>query len=479
MSLFSDCLNNIRIAHDLQIIDIANLMSYDVSTIYRWCFGERTPSSHKIIYELSDALNLSVAEKNKLEGSYLETIFGTTKFQYYLSIKSLLHFLINECEYLTSKNQSTPIPPVTMVNPENEEFYFNKLYSHHSIINELGVLFQRTSSNAEIYIKLSTPIVELLNILFYNISLHGEHRLNIIFSMSDYELFNHSNNYDILKSIFELFLYNQNCNIYLSNSSMADMEDYKNYIFTNQHAIHFDNELNRAISTNSQEWINDIKMNYHHLKKHSQEISSVNRSSMEVHNSNTENHKTYVYEYMPCVSIMMDYQILDDAIFKELPNREMFMQILLQNYNMDNISAVCELIASPSGLRAFLESGVYNAFPYPVYTPFPLETRKLLVRRLIETLKSEKYNLTLRLHKDSALCAMPAIGFQINELGEGKSSNIDLTMILKDYRTYNIAFYSQGLIEFFKDYFEIVRDTEFSYSPKESIAIMEQILDEY
>ena len=96
MTLFSECLTRIKDKRNMSAVEMAEICNMDVSVIFSWLNGKRTPNDISKVRQMSIRMRLTKNEAMELENAYAVMIMGR-KYDNYKNIRNLLITLSNKC----------------------------------------------------------------------------------------------------------------------------------------------------------------------------------------------------------------------------------------------------------------------------------------------------------------------------------------------------------------------------------------------
>lgn len=469
MSVFSDYLNKIREDHHLKVIEFAKLCHLDVSTASRWCNGKRLPASHEVIEIITECLHLSHKEALQLERAYLETIFGEERYNNYKIIQDLIPFLEKESSLSTKRGAYYYTQSV-----RQDSLFFEHCNNHVRVLEEIDNIIANTDSEETLYLKIADPTLHIVSVLTRQILLAPKRKVEILFVFSEVDLKNTGLLSTLIKSIVEIMIHCENIAAFMLDGEVDTYFRHENWIFTEKLFLHFDQEMQQGATTNYPAYIGNQTSQYKELKKYSHEIANKYLSVLDYPETFYQRCHIDVAEYMPCLTQYMDYDLLNRVFFPEIPGREGLIKSILDNYNMDQFDV--HNVCTEQGLRYFMEHGILTIFPYPIYRPFTMNERIMLLEQLIHSIDKGYY--TQRFLKKQIMHKYPVV--QINLFEDEISAYVSVLLIEgKELNTQRLIFRHPGILQCVKDYFEVVKHERFTYTKEESREILVKVVEEY
>ena len=178
-------------------------------------------------------------------------------------------------------------------------------------------------------------------------------------------------------------------------------------------------------------------------------------------------------EPAPCIIPLVTYDMLDQHLKRELPDREAFVALLYDHcgHFRDNPFLVVD-ICTTEGLRNFINTGYIYGFPQKFINPANRETIKELLVALKERIDQGKVKI---LFTNPSKITVPAgIHLSIN-----RKTGVDFIMYENaDMDGRAICLSEDSINEAFMDFSESMEESGLVYSESDSIATLDSIISE-
>lgn len=486
MSDFSECLTVIKDKRGLSSIDVARVCDVDATVIFRWIKGERLPNSFQKIQELERKLRLNEQEKEELEYAYVSTLCGKEKYKSFgeviHTIGNLKDRIVNEAYKRFAINIKKDVNSETEKIFENDiKFGFLKLNSRNDILRVFDICLSQMNNSKEnkIFLKTNTMSVDRQNAISIFPFTDEKCRIEQIIYPAEDNVYGESNeSVGLLGRTISTLFQTKNIKIWIGERKNSDN---MNYIMSENFVLQYNNDITKGMVTSYPEIVEMYLEIFRHNKEKSIYVGRKELDSMEYVIEEYRNiSKLLILENQPCMGFLLTENLLRKHIYEELENREELIQLIVRNYvaclQEDNdIVESTEVFFTESGLRDFMETGLFEVFPYPVYSPFTVRERCEIIRRCAEMIRSRQH--VQYLIKDNRMVDLEDLHIEYIKGVSEPLVTIDLN-VAADKKERILLFYDE-MVHKFEDFFECMKCEKYSYSADETIQILLDTADEY
>lgn len=483
MSAFSECLQNLKNVRGLRYADIAKMCDMDVTVVFRWMNGERFPESVEKLETIEHRLRLTQQEKNELEDAYMISVYGEEKFGNFKNVSKVINGLGKLRKYDDVQSKQTDSENHKNNESENTIKEFTQLHGKAEIIRGIGdaLAILKRDNNKNIYLVTRVMSGEIETILsLYNQKVAGCTVEQIIYPQKNGVAQKHDINVEVLEKIINVAFQSDDMKVWIG--SERDDADGMNQIISQSFLIQYNNDISEGMMTTHKEWIDMAMHTFDYLKGKSKMVGKKEIDGLQYAESDyRDNSVITTIEYQPCLGACLDEEILDRHFHKDLPNRELVIERLLKSYvfgtedgNVESILNDLNVFFSKEGLRAFMETGIFEVFPYPFYTPVTMEERCKIVRRCVGLSKEGKNKHYLI--KDTGLSKLKNIHIEYIRDDKRAVVRIDVNQNVGKER---MAIKNESILQEFDDFFECIQNEKYIYSKEETEQYMLRVVEEY
>lgn len=470
MSAFSECFNNIKNKKGLRYIDIAKMCDVDVSVIFRWMNGERLPVSIYKIDEIQHGLRLTSDEKNELEKAYIISTYGEDKYQNFEEILKV----IARMQKLRNSNK----------------VHFNNGESQHTICEEEPVIekeFIVFNDKEDIIRKIREMLVEVrhkkgknIRLITYSMSREIEtiftlHASSVEGYSIDQIYLKQTDEMDGLEQVVDIAFSKNDIRIWLS-SETTDINKI-NEIICGDMLLQYNDDMTEGIFTTYTEWVQMENDTFECIRNRAKLIGKKEVDDIQCVNTNYNDKSILkVIEYQPCIKDCIDEEFMRSHFYEDIPMREELISIITEKYDYEKkVSSESVFYFCKDGLKDFMDTGILNVFPYPVYTPLTLEERCHIIRKTVEA--SRRGRKCHHLIKDERMAALKDI--HIEHVSDKDGGNVVADINFSENRKERIVFTNPGITKKFMDFFECLQNEKYVYSREETERYMLSVVEEY
>lgn len=486
MSAFSECLTSIKNARGLSSAEVAKICETDITVIFRWIKGERLPNNMQKVEEIERKLRLSEQEKRELEEAYIITLCGADKYKSFKEVIKMINNLqisrLNDRTRGIINEQNIWDEYLSKVELDND--YIEKelvTYKRKSDIIDAvmeALLFMSKQEDKKLYIFTNDMDTELEAVIRnYCKYIENSSIEKIIYQGENDNLYE---NVDFLGKVVNTLFHENDMQLWIGHEK--DHITYKNYILSNRFFIQYSDDMSEGMMTTYPELIEMYMSIFQYQKNHS---ICIGKNGIDGFNYVKEEYdkdsEIFVLENQPCVGACLTEEMLRNHLYKNLPDREEMIQSIIQTYVLgcrSNNGIIKEMnnYFTESGLREFLETGMLEAFPYPVYTPLSLGERCRIIRDCVELSGKGKYRHHYML-RENKLPDLSGIHIEYKKNKSGSKVSVDVN--LPEGGLERIRFWYENIVTVFEAFFSCLKNEKYVYSQKETESIMLRIVEEY
>lgn len=477
MSAFSECFNLIKERRNLNSAQVAEICNIDTSVVYKWSKGGHAPKKWAIVESMVEKLHLSNDEKRDLQHAYEKTILGDEKYHSYQKIIEILDTLHKRGqEYNSQKYGKNVFDDVILGTlPEYGEFS-NKLEIMQCIQNAL--VYISGKDKKKIYLKiqpLHQNIIMMLRMFCVNVE---ECELEEIAYFVNESYGSTVYNLDVLKGLIDLLVQKHPIQIYCREESKEENHVLDNWIITDEFAIEFADDFSYGMITTNSNWIAHFQKNYEEIKNNSQVLGKKRCTTPEEYllSITEEMELLGAMEHMPCLGNCLTKEILEQHILPDIPGREELMAMIL-SYGQSLESKKIKNGRSfffREGLIEFMETGIFEVFPYGVYQPPGYESCCDILQNGIEFAKKGLMNY--QMVREGQLPSMKDIYI---EQVYGDVEHLVIDIHFDHGRKERFEIFSEVIKKEFESFFEFLQDSAYLYSVEETVEQMQEIVEAY
>lgn len=475
MSVFSDCLEKIRIRRDLTNTQIAQICGLEKTVVHRWFSGQRLPSSWEKIEKNIESLHLSTDERFQLKKAYEQTMVGEENYQYYQKMIGILTTIQEEKEQKARKENGF-IRRYSIKKPPDFMVLKNKMEVIQCMQDFCTYL--STCGKKRLYLKMQTACSELLMLVKMFCYQNPDCSLEEIIYMDNELDGSYIYNASVFQEVISLLMLQNSAKIYFSEAMESDKKFAMNWIFSDYFFIEFNEQMSYGIVTTDPELLQFYQDDFKRLKALCRPIGQKYVKPLEYI-------EEYVFfksdlvtiEYMPCFGKCLSEDMLRACIYEDVPEREQFIQKVLKIFQGKNNEKFAEHIDTfffPSGLLKYMETGTLEIFPYKIYRPMDLSMRCEVLRRAIALL--ENGTVVQHMLRENKFPNMS--GIQVDQI-HGKVKKLTFTIRFEGEVKEQFEITEQRILNRFWQFLNYLKDSEYVYTVEETKEYMKKVLERY
>lgn len=402
MSEFSYVLSRHIHQKNIKTYALAQYCGIDRSNMYKIINGKRKPTSLEMVHKMARFMHLSPAEELELDEAYQITLTG---YDNYFRRKNVMDFF-------TGFNLSTASLPSfkykaeqSIVSQESTLLTSSlevKKALFHIISAEMG---QQTEGYIRLLLQPDASF--LINLIHTecqaDTKVHIEH---IICLNNNSEKTQLQKNYNLncLKQILPLCgsCPHYKCFYYYDDISArtGKFTLFPYMVITSECVCLLTAELDKGYiirSENACKVFSDMFINY---RKAStlllNQISNVTEQLTFVTEFLHEYGPSFCFQMTPCFTPFLTLSMLEKYITMDIMARSEFISYFheyIKNMKAWQEQGKTYCIFSYEGVRHFLETGKINEYPEDIYRSFDMHDRLILIRKLIQECKNERYRM--------------------------------------------------------------------------------------
>lgn len=473
MSVFSDCLTNIKDCRNITSAQIAQMCNKNAKEVYGWMIGKHLPENWSQIECMVEALQLSEAEGEQLKSAYEQTVIGEKNYICHRKVIEFFQALQEgRDEYVSIQEEK----PARMRDVELPEFakLNNKMEILRWIQHVLDSLYGQEEKT--LYLKLQTMQPEVLMSLKMFCSCVKACRMEAIVYMLKDEADAEVHNLEVLKGIAEILVQRNSVEIFCMEEVNWEKGFSDNWILSENFILWFDDELSGGMVTTNQEWVKFFLDSFEESKKSGKSIGRKAHELESLIYFFEQKSEGSSIEYMPCMGSGLTKEILDRQIYTDVPNREALIQQVVAYYEefMQLENANWHSFFFREGLLEFMETGRIDNIPYMIYEEADFATRCEVLRNIIAV--SESGKLTHYMIKDGKL---PVLRNLYVEQAKDDTQKMIVDLHFQEGDKERCMMLDNGFGKQFCEFFEYLKVGGYVYSAEETVAYMKEVLEEY
>lgn len=381
MTEFSEKLKFLVKQNGHSTASIAKQCNIERTVFHKYGTGDRLPPSYQTVETIAEKLLLSADDRGELLMLWQMEQFGKEVFSQRIKIKNLL-------ENLNSVSTTAPLTshPIaeTVTSPLKE---VQQIESELELIMYLRYILSQESAKPNFHIKIcAQPIYSNILNLFLEYSVISNMTVTqlVCFHQRQHTIVKNIDYLDQILSMafrvpnYKLKVYYDDADFHINSMSLLP-----NLIVTEEYVILF--------SFDQKEGIIYHKKEIHTFYDHVFEKLSVKCRNA---STNTHTHEDYIdiilhkdYHYFlnqnPCMGIGFTEEFLDKVIINELPDRDLFIQSILNDTarrSVDYMNNPCQAFFTNCGVRHFIQTGRDNEYPPELYRQITKDEAKELIK---------------------------------------------------------------------------------------------------
>lgn len=483
MSIFSEYLTRVKEKRNLTVATMAELCNVETTVMFRWVNGERLPGTWEKIQRIIDMLRLSEEEQKTLTISYEKTLFGEKKYQTFMQCMNNLQTM----QYCRKRKQNMDlkVEPRTVELPLFQEFSNNlevlqcikTVFDYHTVYKKKKLYLKMYTINSEFYTMLK---------LFMNSN--AECNVEEVVYLEEEGSYYEYRNIIFLGRLIEMMFQKEHMTIHCAEKIDGTSESEKNWILSEDFYMEFNHEMTEGMFTRDPSMICFAMESFERLKRNYPVVGERNQHGMEYMTEKVEaESKIRSIAFQPCLPSGLTKSILQRRICKEIPNRDLFIEMFLERYSLEKNDYQISGIFHKEGLLYFMETGVVGECPDHFYERLDIFDRLELLENLIQLMKAGK--IEKRILKEESFPDLQGIWIEdfsakdfnkmtfVIQTNEIIIDENDSEVSEKRIDRFEIA--QNQLIRTFGSFWECMYSDRYTYSKEESLKIMESILEEY
>lgn len=470
MKSFAECFTWIKEKRNLTAAEIANLSGRTVNDIFHWMNGKKLPPDWNTVKAVINELKLSNDEYHKLKNAYERTVLGEYDdrcFQKIIEILQVMETRTNE--YAGIEDAENEIYQETVRLPE-----FGQLNNRMDILICLqrAVEYLLTKEKQHLRLKfhkLQPEIYALLK-MFCSQTDHCRIEEIVYFYIedNDYDI----SNLEVLKENLELLIQKNTIEIGFLKEMDDEKDAAENWIIADDFLLFFDADLTNGMFTTKQTWIEHFSEIFARQKKQSHCMGTKAIDEFRYAKEHAISGLGCSIEYMPCVGQGMTRDILEYHIYQEIPGRETLINGILDEGELAR-NGLCfwRSFFTKEGFHEFMETGRIENYPYMVYQRFDRHYCCKTMQNCLDMVKNG--NMNYFMIKEG----LP--GLHNIYIKQEHADKLDVYLLFKDGITENFRIVDEGLQKHFWNFFMCLERFGYTYSAQETLAYMEEQLEEY
>lgn len=400
MSGFSEYLDEYMEEHSISSSELSKDINIDRTTIHRYRKGKRIPVDEETVNLIADSLRMRVHERNTLMERYDREVLGESIVNGYRYVKEMLHaFSMNE-----KKNDSVAYIWRCEIN-EAVDSPVIRLNSENEIVSYIHAVFDKAKKNESEVSIIMQPVYSSVMRMIGNVFENCNVRINHIMCIEQ----NYSRSYknlEMFRQILPMCFQNNNYNaLYYYDAlhgHINDMSIMPNIIITDECVVTFDYEMKHGMMIRGAVYRDVMLQQFKKIISKATPFVCAENDQIEVadgYNVVSEARNPFnlvgVF-YQTCMGACVSSDIYGEYLYPFQEKNEFIrlMNMRMGDWDSDGYhegtlffkGGVC-VLSDPQGIRSFMESGRVDEFPAGYYREFDMNTRKIVLSRLIRLVK--------------------------------------------------------------------------------------------
>ena len=482
MSLFGEHLRAVVEANKVNIYNLAKTAGIDRTIIHKIISSGRIPSD-EYVRKLAEALPLSPEERQRFLESYNISKIGELRYRQRIQVKKLIESIAH------IENGNVPQISVTIHQSSGSEA--NTTAIGHFAVNNLvkSLIIEETiASEAKQKIDFVIPVSYQY---FYNELLacylsHPGLRIRHIIAFSKKANFtdNHNGNVGLLSNVLPFaFAPGAGYYPYYFYSSSLDIElthIMPYFMLTSSgKLVLISKDFDKAalvcdsdIVALYRERFSDALEQARPLMKRLSSITEVLGHCIDSDIDDIDTPSHWI-EPEPCIGPLVTDKEIDIRIKQDIPQRDELLQLICAHYGFLRKNQLSNInVCTTDGLYRMLDSGfIYNA-PTEIMNPFIRDDIKALLVRLRDRIHNDKVKVLFT--NPSKIKVPSKTLLQIN-----RKTGINFIMFdraASDFRA--VCLSEDSIDEAFADFIENIEGSELVYNEKDSLAVLNSVINE-
>ena len=481
MSLFGEQLRAVIDANKVNIYHLAKTTGLERTAIHKIISGDRIPSD-EYVYRLTDALQLSPEERQRLLESFNISKIGESKYWQRIQVKDL----IESIAYIENGISSHADTESTAGSPPLDE-NSTVAIGHFAVNNLIKSVVEEAASGEKQELNFVIPesyqffYNELLACYLSNPKLRIRHI--VAFSKKVDFMNNRNGNLSLLSHVLP-FAFAPGAGYfpyyYYRASSDVDLTQAMPFFIltSRERLVVLNKDFSRAGLICDAGIIALYKESFSAMLERAKPLINRLNSTFDFYNHITDivgdtEMPEYWIEPTPCFSLLITGEIINEYLKPDVPDREGLVKMLSNHCDFFRESKLHVVnICTTDGLYRVINSGYINNFPPELMDPLRRETMKDMLISLINRIKDGEVKI---LFANPSMIAVPGkIQLIIN-----RRSEINFLVYDNDSMDgHAICLSEDSINEAFFDFAENIEGSGLVYSESDSLATLQSIIDE-
>lgn len=471
MMTFSEYFTIIKDRRKLTGAQIAEMCNLETGMVFHWLNGKRYPQDWQKVEEVAEKLKLSNEECRNLRDAYERTVLGAKEYYCNKKIMNIIRVLEEKRDIYFHTEQNTFIETRNVQLPD-----FIKLNNRIEILSWLQNALEYLLSKKEqrLYLKFHDINAEVLTLLKMYCNRTMECKIEEVVYLQKEEIYSGMKNLEALEGVIEFLVQKKEVEVYCQEDLDYDKDFAENWIISDDFVLQYDVNLSSGMLAGNREWVESFKASFEKIKQKSDSLGK--KGCILEPDMERTRFRGYSMEYMPCIGNGLTKEILEKYMYKEIPNREMMIDSILESHVPVGELAKMQWcsIFSKEGLIEFMETGRLDTFPSDLYRKIEVESCCEVLQNIIHNAKAGYFTFYVKKEKKLPLMR-----------------NLYIEQIVdKKPRLYMHLYFERGMKEAFKidnkeiqecflNFFRHLEKGGYVYSKEESLAYMQRVLEEY
>lgn len=419
MSEFSIMLEEFIKEKDVQISELARYCGIDRKNLFRLLQGKENLPEEDIVQKMSLFMKLTPFEQNNFYEAYQISVVGRERFFMRKQVLDLI-------QHFPENFKPTVEGSIRELFPEKNEtqgkncFPLGSQTEVNQCLHRICLKEAQNGRNSKICMVMQADYEFIFDLLLslkkYNNELEIEHvtcmdaPADIADDMEFYNL-------AYLKNILPLYINGMNYHLYSIKEDLQNcrkgIDGFSNLLLTSENALLCTSDFRKGIVYQSVEILEYFRERYYNYRSRGElrfhVIDNVQQQMAVLGNMGWERRISYALQPEPCLLSFLTPEIMEAAVYKELPDRERMLALassFIENARTRVEKGINFFYCTKEALDQFVTDGRMPEIPSEIYRPLLPEERTKLIKEAVHLCEKGKFrfmkqpleHLTANLH---------------------------------------------------------------------------------
>ncbi len=486
MSEFSKYFDYLMKCRSLKHVQVAEMCKIDTSIIFRWANGKALPKSWGRLEPIVRRLRLTPNEVSALRNAYRKEALGESQSRCFDEIMDIFQILgqkrrqgsaqckkgagsrTYDCEGISGLGGCISSSKACGLNGKMEVW--------QSIRQALNL--SPVCKGQELFLKLNGISDAMLMELKGIHRKKGWERIHLLLCGGNGTAGRTEAKLRQMQEVIELLFQEGEICVSCMDASEASLWEGHNWMISDDFFLQFTEDMSFGLVTGEKAWIAFFQEQFGRLEEKCRPICKNTVDAMAyVERGNTEEGvQITALEYMPCISLGLTEDILQEQIRPDIPFREELIQKVIAYYPQ-GVPAAGQLFSycTKDGLVEFMESGRIEIFPeQELYSPASMQQRCEILANII-ALAQDKQNIHFVLLKED----FPELKGIHLEQWLGTKNALWVEHWSETGQKEEVAIVDKDIQQAYSRFFAYLNKGGKAYGEAETLACMKDVLDYY